>query len=533
MMMVGSTGVASAAGSKPYEGGSVTLDFTQDIAHLDPAVAYDTQSNEIVAQLYDQLVTWQQGGGEKVVPMAAKSWTVSKNGLVYTFNLRKGMTFWNGDAVTAQSFIDEIDRVMTPSVNSPGSGFYTIIKGASAYMAGKAKTITGLSAPNPYTLKITLNTPEAFFLETLTLPFISAVDQKYINSVGNKVFDTQKAMGSGPFELSSINQNQIVLTKNPHYWRTDSYGQKLPYLNKITINVNSNSQLDALHFLQGQTAWIGWNFGGDGVPSSNYIQIIHDRALQNDLLHFTEASVQYVGLNTTVGPTKNPLVRQAIEYAINKQRIIQLNNGRGIIANQPLPPMIPGYVKNMPKDASYSYNPAKAKALLKKAGYSKGFTVDFYSSNTPDQLKFDNEVQANLAAIGIKANIKASSWGTFLNVAMAGKAPTDWLGWFQDFPDASDFLNTLFNSNQIPANNNWNYNNPLVDKWLNKAQTDNNQAQRVAIYKKTTIQIMKDAVWVPVYYDQATFAHQSWVHDFYSPSVGQDPLEWIWVSPGH
>ena len=150
---------AAAASTKPVEGGNITLDFGQAIRDLDPAREYDTQSNEVVSQLYDQLVTWQQGGGVKVVPMAAKSWTVSKNGLVYTFQLHPGMTFWNGDKVTAQSFIDEIERVMNPKVGSPGSGFYTIIKGASDYASGKAKTISGLKAPNPLTLQITLTKP--------------------------------------------------------------------------------------------------------------------------------------------------------------------------------------------------------------------------------------------------------------------------------------------------------------------------------------------------------------------------------------
>ncbi len=531
----------AATNTKPLEGGSVTIDFIQNIRDLDPALAYDSQSDEIVDQLYDQLVTWKQGGSSEIVPMAAQSWTVSKDGLTYTFKIRKGMKFWNGDPVTAQSFITEFYRVLSPQLGSPGAGFFMNIVGAADYNAGKTKTIPGLTAPDPYTLQIRLVKPEAFLLDTLTMNFISAVDPKFIESVGNHqlyeknpAFDSTQAEGSGPFELQTINANQIILTKNPNYWRTDSYGQKLPYLDKVTININNNDAIDTEHFEQGQTAWIGDNFGGDGIPSSQYPTFMANPNYKKLTITKVENSVQYLGLNTTIGPTKNPLVRQAIEYAIDKQAILQLNNGRGQVANQPLPPGIPGYVQNLPADATYDYNIQKAKQLLAKAGYPHGFTIDMYDENSPDQQKFDQAVQAQLAQVGITVKLHESSWGTFLNVAESGKAPMFWLAWGQDFPDASDFLNTLFN---FPAegsvNDCTNYNNPQVNAWLNDAQYSTNQARRLQDYKNATIQIMKDAPWVPMWYDTFTGAAQPWVHGFYIPDVGSDPIEWIWIDKGH
>lgn len=533
----------TAANTKPIEGGSVTIDAQQNIRDLDPALAYDTQSDEVVDQLYDQLVTWQKGGSEQIVPMAAKSWTISKDGLTYTFDIRKDMKFWNGDPVTAQSFVDEFYRVLAPKLGSGGAGFFTDIVGAANYNAGKSTQIAGLSTPTPYTLKIQLVKPEPFLLDALTMNFISAVDDKFIKSVGNHqlyvkndTYDATEAMGSGPFELKTINANQIVLTKNPNYWRTDSYGNKLPYLNQVTININNNDTLDTEHFEQGQTAWIGWNFGGDGIPSDTYPSFMANPKYKALSITKTQNSVQYIGLNTTYGPAKNPLVRQAIEYAINKNEILKLNNGRGQIANQPLPPGVPGYVQNMPADATYTYNPTKAKQLLKEAGYGPGhpLTIDMYDENTPDQVKFDQGIQAQLAQVGIKVNLHESTWATFLNVAEAGKAPMFWLAWIQDFPDASDFLNTLFNfPTQGSVNDSTNYNNPQVNAWLNDAEYSTNETQRLQDYKKATIQIMKDAAWVPMWYDTFTGAAQPWVHGFYIPSVQEDPIEWIWVDKNH
>lgn len=531
------SGGQTTSEQKPIEGGSVTLDALQNIRDLDPAFAYDTQSYEVVTELYDQLVTWK-GDTTDIIPMAAQDYTVSPDGLTYTFHIRKGMTFWNGDPVTAQSFIDELYRVLSPTLQSPGQSFYEIIQGADAYAAGKAKTISGLQAPDPYTLVIKLSKPEAFFIQILTMPFASAVDTKFIQSVGNHevykknpAFDSNQAMGSGPFKLQSINQNQIVLVKNTNYWRTDQYGQKLPYLDKVTINVNGNDQIDAMHFEQGQTAWIAWNMGG--IPSSAYPKFMSDPNLKKLTVTAVQNSVQYVGMNTKTGPTAKPLVRQAIEYAIDKQAVLKLNNGRGQIANQPLPPGVVGYVKNLDPSVQYTYDPNKAKQLLAQAGYPNGFTIDFYSENSPDQLKFDQAIQQQLAQVGIKVNLHTSSWATFLDVAEAGKAPMFWLAWIQDFPDASDFLNTLFNSNQAPQNNMTLYSNPQVDAWLNKAQYDPNQDERNQLYAQVTNQIMKDAPWVPMWYDTFTAAVQPWVHGFYIPKATTDRYEFIWVDPGH
>jgi oligopeptide transport system substrate-binding protein len=530
---------SSGSAGKPVEGGKVTVDMIQNIRDLDPAFAYDSASWEIVSQLYDQLVTWK-GDTTQIVPMAAEKYEISKDGLTYTFHLHKNMKFWNGDPVTAQSFIDEFYRVLAPKMGSGGEGFYEIIQGAAQYHAGKSKTISGLQAPDPYTLVIKLTKPQAFFLQTLTLPFASAVDKKFIESVGNHkvyeknpTFDSTQAMGSGPFELKTINSNQIILTKNPNYWRTDSYGQKLPYLDKITFNINNNDQLDSMHFQQGQTAWIGWNFGGQGIPSSTYPQFMSNPNLKKLTMTSVQNSVEYVGLNTTYGPTKNKLVRQAIEYAIDKKALIKLDNGRGKEANQPLPPGVVGYDNNLSPKAQYTYDPKKAKELLKKAGYPNGLTIDFYTENSNDRMKYSQAIQEQLAKVGIKLKIHSSSWGTFLNVTEAGKAPMFLLGWIQDFPDASDFLNTLFNSSQAPVNNSVNYKNPQVDQWLNTAQYSNDQNERNQLYAKVTDKVMEDAAWVPLWYDTFTAAVQPWVHGFYIPKAGTDPLAWIWVDKSH
>ena len=298
-------------------------------------------------RLYDQLVTYDKNT-TNIKPMLAESYTVSKDGLTYTFKIRKGVKFWNGDLVTAQSFVDEFKRVLDPKVASPGEGFIDpIVKGSTEYNKGTSKTISGITTPDANTLVIQLTKPEPFFLQVLAMPFFSAVDQKYIDKVGNKAFDSNTAMGSGPFELASYDANQMVLEKNKSYWMKDSDGNQLPYLDKITIRINKNGQLDALNFQQGKTAIIGNLFGSSGIPSASYPQFLTDPNLKKTVYSQAQNTVNYLGLNSKIAPFNNPKVRQAIEYAINKKKIIQLLNGRGQVANQPLPPGVQGYVKDL------------------------------------------------------------------------------------------------------------------------------------------------------------------------------------------
>ncbi|MFB5191806.1 ABC transporter substrate-binding protein [Alicyclobacillus fastidiosus] len=535
-------GSASATSGKPVVGGSITLDMSQAVPDLDPAIAFDTTSAEVDYAVYEQLVTYDKGT-YNIVGDLAKSWDVSSDGKTYTFHLQKGVKFSNGDPLKASDFVFELERLLDKNLQpkpSPGSQFFMDITGAQAYYNGQAKTISGVSTPDDYTLVIHLDKPEQFFLKILAMPFLSAVDPTYVKQVGNAAMDTTKAMGTGAFELQTNNQNQVVLVKNPNYWKKDSNGTQLPYLDKVTINVNNNGQLDAMHWEQGQTAFMSpWLQGGDGIPSSQYPTIMNSPKYKNLVMKQDMNAIYYYGLNTkpTIDGKANPLsnvnVRKAIEYGFDDSQIVKLNNGAVKGLNQPLPDSMEGYVKNLDPSAQYSYNVAKAKQLLAKAGYANGFTMDLWNENTDGAKKQDQAFQAMMKQIGITVNLHEVTWKDFLSKSMSGSAQAFGSGWNQDYPDASDFLNTMFNSDQIPENNMDNYSNPQVDQWLNQAEYSTDQQQRDQLYGKVINQVMSDAVWVPLYQNVGYYCVQPWVHGFYTSSVMYDPFATIWVDPGH
>ncbi|MCI0182743.1 MAG: ABC transporter substrate-binding protein [Acidibacillus sp.] len=514
---------ASGGSTQPVYGGTLTLDLLSQFPHLDPAKAYDTTSEEAVEQFYNTLVTYQ-GATNTIVPDLA-SYTVSDGGKVYTFSI-KNAKFWNGDPVTAQSFITEFQRVLSNSMQSGGQGFVDpLIQGSAAYVAGKATNVSGLKAINSSTLQITLMHPSATFLYVLAMPFFSAVDPTYIAAHSESYIDTHP-MGTGPFELASYTPGKdYVLTKNPNY-----FVKGIPYLNKIVFNINNSPSAVLFHFEQGQTGMISWNQGG--IPTEDYLPLINNPTYASDIVKQTEVATDYFGLNCAVGPTQNVAVRRALEYAVNKQVIVRILDGLAVPANQIIPPSMPsGYEQNLPANASYSYNPALAKKLLAKAGYPKGFNTTIYTDNSsPTDLKMAEAVQQMFSQVGVNATINQSSWNTFLASNETGKQNMFTLAWLEDFPDPSDFLNTLFNTNQIPVNDSTNYSNKQVDALLNQGSIMPAGTARDNVYKQAQNIIMSQAPWIPLVNPVYAAAVQPWVKGFYVNPNLMDPLQYIWIA---
>ncbi|WAH35247.1 ABC transporter substrate-binding protein [Alicyclobacillus dauci] len=516
----------NSTSSKPattavQSGGKIVIDEPDEISSLDPAIAYSLINDEIVFQLYDQLVTYKPGTSE-IAPDLASSWDISSDGKTYTFHLKKGVKFWNRDDMTAQSFIDEFERVLSKTVDSPGEGFLDpIVVGSTAFHDGKAKSVSGLSAPDPYTLVIKLTKPEPFFLQVLAQEFFSPVDKKYIDSIGNDAF-AFKPMGTGPFELKSYQQeHQLVLTKNPNYFIPNK-----PKLDEIDISIQTNESLSAMRFQQGTTAFIDFN---QNIDSQDFVSMMKNPKYKNDFYKETLNTLGFLNINNQSGPFKQKLVRQAVNYAVNKQRLVQLQNGRASVAYQILPPNMPGYESDLPSNVKYTYDPAKAKELLKEAGYQNGFSTEILTPNDESTVKLVQSIQADLAVVGIKASIKPVPASTYSPLAQSGKEPLVYEIWSQDFPDPYDFLDSFLNSRNIPDINRSFYSNGAIDKELNQAANMQQGDARIALYQKIQNQALADAALMPLYYPVQYAVVQPWLKGFYMNPVHLDPLQDISV----
>lgn len=469
--------------------GTIIIDFQNDVSHLDTGKCYDTECYPFMKIMYDRLVDYK-GTGPTIVPDAAAAMPkISNGGKTYTFKLRHNVRFWNGHLATSADWKYSFERVLNPATQAGAASFWQDIVGARAFMGGKAKHVSGIKTLGKWGLRITLTAPDAAFLNVLAMPFGSVVDQSVIKKYG-KSYDALHSMGTGPYMLKQhVVGQRLILVKNPHY-----FGGNVGHVARIEVDFGVDANTGLLRIERDQA-----DLDGDGIPSADFLSVAHDPKWSKLLYHYLENGLYYVSLNTLDKPFTKVEVRRAINMAINKPLITRLINGRGVPASTVLPPGMPGYGKF----DLYPYNPAKAKQLLAKAGYPRGFTTTFYSDNIADDPRLSQAIVQQLAQIGVKVNLKivnGNTWQTIVGTKY--KAPMSWSAWFQDFPDPNDFFEPILScASASPGtfNEPW-YCNPRVDKFANKLKAMTNRAQRLQQYSKLDRMVMQDAPIVPIYY---------------------------------
>ena len=484
---------------------------------LDPALAQDQVSSIIMQNLFTGLVDLNDKG-EVVTGMIEKMPDVSADGKVYTFKLRRGVLFTNGREVKAQDFVYSINRALDPALKSEVASLYLDdIVGAKDVLAGKAKTASGLVAKDEYTLEITIEIPRAYFLGKLAYYTSFPVPKEEVEKNGAKWTDT--LVGNGPFKLERWEHNsKLVLVANDKYFR----GR--PKLDRIEIPVVESEDTRLAMYENGEIDWVP-------VPPSNYKRFKGDPSLSKEMVEVPEASVFYLGLGQgSYEPFKNQKVRQAMNYAIDREKLNQVVwSGTKQPAYGILPPGMPGFNPNM---EVLKYDPEKAKALLKEAGYvdpSKMPELTIYSragSKTSKQnVEFvQNQLTQNL---GMRVKIVELEWGKLLELVNQKKAPMWFIGWIADYMDPQDFLTILLHSKS--QDNRTLYNNSEVDRLLDEADISTDQAKRMKLYQQAEQIIVKDAPWVPLYYNKTSSAVKPYLKGLRFYPMGTMPFDSVTV----
>jgi ABC-type transport system substrate-binding protein len=485
----------------PTNGGDIIVTYKDDIATLDPAIGYDWQNWSMINALFSRLVDYKPGTTE-LGPSLADSYDVSDDGKVYTFKLHPGVKFTNGRAVTAADVKWSIERAVNPKTQGPGAGFFHSIVGADKMTAGTADTMDGITAIDDHTVKFTLSQPDATFLNVLALNFASVVPKEAVEAAGGDF--GKHPVGSGAFTLKEWTIGQrLVFQKNPDYFIKDR-----PHVDSFTVEVGQEPLVALLRLQKGEV-----DIAGDGIPPAKFLEMKKSPDYAGMIVDRQQLETSYVTLNTQVKPFDNAKVRQAVNMAINKDRIVRIINGRATPASQVLPPLMPGYDQNY---KGYSYDPDKAKALLAEAGLKDGFTTQIYTSNTDPQPRITQAIQQDLAAIGVKAEIKAVANPNVIAAGgTQGQAPMVWsggLGWIADFPDPSDFYGPILGCGSAVAGGwNWSwYCNKEIDARAQAADAlpvpakaeERNKAWAQIF---TDIQT-NDAPWIPVFNERRVVA---------------------------
>jgi ABC-type transport system substrate-binding protein len=485
------------ADQTPRHGGEIVVAYKDDLATLDPAIGYDWTNWPTIKMVFDGLLDYDSG--TTLLPRLAESLpTVSDDGLVYTFKLQPDVKFHNGRAVTADDIVYTLTRVLDPATASPGAGFYVGIKGAQEFIDGAASAVEGIKALDPATVEFTLTRPDVTFLNKLALNFAFIVPREAVEAAGENF--GHEPVGTGPFTLQEwVAGQRLVFVRNPDY-----FFEQRPYLDKVTIEVGVEPNVALLRLEQGEI-----HLMGDPPPGADWARISNDPAWANRLEIEPTVNTTYIAINTKTPPFDNLLVRRALNHAIDKARVVQLLNGRATVANQILPPLMPGY---NPDYVGYAYDPEQAKTLLAEAGFPDGFETSIHCIAVEPQPRICESFQQDLANIGIDLTINTLAAPNVIDDAGNGRTALVWSGglaWTQDYPDPDDFYAPILGcDSNVPGGWNWSrYCNVVIHAQSINLLAMKDREARMEAYKAIFQMLMDDAVWVPVIHGQYTVAH--------------------------
>lgn len=507
-------GLIAGCAQAPHKAGVLHLVQKADPTTLDPAKAYDTTSIQFVRLLYRGLVDYDFKAN--LYNEVAASRTVSPDGKTYTFKLRPDVRFTSGRQVTAEDFRYALERVLDPGTASDGLSLYTMIDGAEDWSNDrkgpkKLKHVRGIEVPNPDTIIFKLNKADATFLNYLALPFAYAIPAEHVAALekdGKEL--SENPVGCGPFKLEEwLHDGWINLVKNPDYFHKD-----LPKCDRIEAKFGIDDTLQTMLFEQGNLDILPIT----DAPPPDFLRLKESRKWAPYILHAPMMDLRYMSMNNELPPFTDVRVRRAVNYAIDRKRIAEFRTGRATVARGALPPGMPAY---NPQLFQYEYNPDKAKQLLKEAGY-KGDPADpivlWYSDNEAWYEKAALSMQRNLSEVGMYVTLKKLRYGDLKAKAGTRKAAKlAIMGWLQDFPDPSNFLDPLYNARSIHDEASLNrsfYSNPKVNQILDAAIVETDRAKRLRMYQDAEKIIVADAPMVFLNHTERYIIRQPWVDGF-------------------
>ncbi len=522
-----------------------------DVEALDPGVAYGAADlallRGMVRTLYSFDSSRQDSSALDPVPdLASGPYQISDDRRTYIFTIRKGIRYAPPyDAtVQAKDFVYAIEREFDPhqKVRSPNP-YASLIQGFAEYAAGKAKTISGMQAIGESTLKITLRQPASDFPSLLTMPFFSPVPQRYARRYQLGEDYAKHLIATGPYALARYSPGErIELVRNQN-WDPETDPLRKAWVDRVEVTIGSNESAIQAAIDQGD---VDLNLDLTPPPNADLQRLGKGGDLQGQSGIKTTGCVRYLTLQTDSGPTANPLVRKAINLAVDKRALV-LELG-GAFAGEPastiLSPTLGGYEKYPdPYSTTDSRgDPVAARALLSQAGYPNGLTLNYVGPSTGKGPEALSVLQMSLSHAGIRLNPKFYEGYTVYtdSLQLQSKKDEHQLGlarWCPDVPGngARSFIGVLLDGRKITAraNNNYgDYNNPAVNDMIDQAYATEDPAGRNNLWGQIDRKIMDDAPWVPLIYERQTYFWSSRVKQWrFSPWISNPDITNLWLDP--
>ena len=444
---------------------------------LDPAAVTAVNDFRILMNVYDGLVRYKSGTLE-VEPALATAWEISEDGTEYTFTLREGVTFHDGSPFNAEAVVFNFERMLNEDHPYHDTGPFPL--------AFFFSSVSSVEAVDDLTVKFTLSEPYAPFLSNLAYPTGLIVSPAAVEQHGADF--GRNPSGTGAFTFAEWRSNEaVVVEANPDYW------DGAPELQAVVFRPITDANTRTAEMLAG------------GIDMMVEVPPVALSQFQDDAFQVFEQAgphVWFLILNAKEGPFADKRVRQAANYAINKEALVNdVLEGTAEVAAGPTPPAF-AWAYNEALEP-YPYDPEKAKELIAEAG-AEGAELTFYvtegGSGMLDPVAMGTAIQADLNAVGLDTTIETYEWNTFLgqvNPGLEGKADMAEMAWMTNDPDTLPFL--ALRSDAWPDKGGFNsgyYSNPEVDELLEKARVATDQDERAALYKQMQEIVQEDAPWV-------------------------------------
>lgn len=489
---------------------------SEGIASLDPAFAKNQSIMWAIHQLYNTLVEVDEN--LQIKASLAKSWEISADRLSYTFHLRTDVFFHDnevfekgvGRKMTAADVLYSLHRIVDKSTASPGAWIFN----------QHIDSTRGFIAIDDSTFQLNLVHPFNPILNILSMQYCSVVSREAVQKWGTAF--RSHPCGTGPFKFTRWEEGQaLLLSKNERYFERDEQGQPLPYLDGIKVSFLDSKATEFLEFRQGKLDFI------NDIDASFKDEVLTKTGtLRKDwqdkvvLTKHPFLNTEYLGIlvdsnNALIqnSPLRLKAIRQAINYGFDRKKmIVYLRNSLGTAAEQGfIPAGMPGYDST---EHGYYYDIAKARSLLKEAGYADGKNLPSIKLLTiPVYAELGSFIARQLEDVGIKIEVEVVQKSLLLEQTAKSQALFFRGSWIADYPDAENYLGVFYGKNPAPPNYT-RYNNPEYNKLFERALSEQNDSIRIKLYQQMNALIIADAPIVPLWYDMVIRLTQPYVKNF-------------------
>jgi dipeptide transport system substrate-binding protein len=445
--------------------------------------------------MFNRLVEFEIGT-TNIVPALAESWTVAPDGKAYTFKLRQGVKFHRNANFTPTRDFNADDVLFSWSrMADENHPFHKLTAGQTfAYFddMGMKNIVDRVEKIDPYTVRFVLKRAEAPFLADMAMDFASILSKEYFDAMmakGTPHAADAYPIGTGPFEFVSYQKDATI-----RYKAFDQHFRGRPKIDHLIYSITRDATARYAKLETGECQAMAFPKPADldAMRKDPQLTILKKEGL----------NVGYIAFNVEKKPFDSKLVRQALNYATNKDAILKaVYQGNGQVAKNPIPPILWGYNNAVQE---YPYDAAKAKQLLAQAGYPNGFEVDLWylpvtRPYNPDGKRMAELIQADWEKIGVKTKLVTYEWAEYRKRSKTGEQAVMMFGWSGDNGDPDNFFVPLLGCEAVKGGGNvarW-CNRPFEDLVIEAAQTPN-QGERAKLYEQAQVIVHDEAPWIPI-----------------------------------